>query len=116
MHTDKFTGIVVFNVRGGCLFVEDGELAQAESRMFGEGPVATLNTLELDLPEQKTCTLKKIKIKLARAKEIGGEKGIVFKFVQTPEEYIDLLNVLVDRLPHVDSDTEVIPSQLKKSA
>lgn len=115
VHTDKFTGVVVFNVRGGCLFVDNAELSQARSRIFREGPVAALATLDLTTPDEHTCSLQKIKIKLSREKDLDGHPGIVFKFLQSSEQHIDLLNLLTERLPHVDSDIEALIPPLKKA-
>ena len=116
VHTDKFNGIIIFNVRGGCLFIDDAELAQATSRMFSESDTALINSLDLTMPDGQTCSLRKIKMKLSREKQVQGHPGIVFKFVQCSEQQIDLLNLLTNKLPHVDTDVEVVDSQFKKAS
>lgn len=115
MNTDSFTGTIVFNVRGGCLFFDNSVLSQAASRIFNGKPVALLETLDLQTPEQ-ACSMRKIKIKLSREKELNGQQGIVFKFFQTTEGHMDLLNHLIDLLPHVETDSAVAQPQLKKAS
>lgn len=115
-YADRFNGTLVFNVRGGCLFVDNAELTKAQTRIFSQGPVATLNTLELDVPGEKAAVLNKIKIKLARHKTVEGEQGIVFKFLQSSEKHIELLNELVGKLPPVEQDTDVLTDQKRRSA
>lgn len=107
-YADKFSGTIVFNARGGCMFIDSEGPLKAHARIFSDGPVAILESLELDIPEQKPCVIKKIRIKNARQKTIGGRNGIVFKFFQTSEVQMDQLNGLVEQLPPVASDTEVV--------
>ena len=114
MNTDSFTGTVVFNVRGGCFFFDNSVLSQAASRIFNGKPVALLDTLDLQTPEH-TCSMRKIKIRMSREKELSGRQGIVFKFFQTTEAHMDLLNHLINLLPHVETDSAVVQPPLKKA-
>ena len=115
MHTAHFTGTIIFNVRGGCLFVDNALLSQAKTNIFNGKPTALLDTFELQTPDQQLCSMKKIKIKLSREKEIDGQPGIVFKFLQTSEAHMELLNHLTDILPNVDNDSDGVHPNLKKA-
>ncbi|MEM7256869.1 MAG: hypothetical protein AAF404_05720 [Pseudomonadota bacterium] len=115
VHKDSFAGIIVFNVRGGCLFIENAELSQAQKRIFSEGPVALLSSLDLETADGQRCSLRKIKIKLSREKDLEDLHGIVFKFVQTSEDQMELLNVLTEKLPHIDSDNEILVPPYRKA-
>lgn len=111
--SDRFSGTIVFNVRGGCLFIDNAGPLKAYTRIFGDGPVATLDLLELKIPNQDPAVIKKVKIKNARQKEVGGQEGIVFRFLQTDEKQLDLLNELVADLPNAESDVDVLQQRKK---
>jgi len=103
---DKFYGTLVVNARGGYLHLTNHNAKQAESRIFADGPVATLSKLEIDVPEEPCCLLKNIKIKVIGTKGTKEQNGIVFKFVQLTDIQLDQLNSLKDKLPPAANDWE----------
>lgn len=104
---NNFSGTLVFNARGGCLFLSDAVLARTLFNLI-ENEATLVESFEFVCSERETHALRNVRIKYLRAKEIAGYHGFVFKFIQSTEETLNLLNDLVDRLEPVENDMEAL--------
>jgi len=99
-----FNGILVFNARGGCFFIEDGYKNYVRQRWFSGGKIANIPVMELTLDGKRVGLFKNLELKLLREKHNGKDCGIVVKFVFVNDSQLDKLNALVGELPVVHRD------------
>ncbi len=105
---ERFSGTIVFNARGGCFFIKNGLKANAKLQIFRKEQNRVLAELKFSEGEKVLCTFKQVEIKLLGEKSKGPDCGLIVKFVNLDEAHLEKLNTLVDKLPKVESDSELL--------
>lgn len=105
--TDKFSGTLVFNSRGGCLFIKNGLNNNAKSRMFRTDDTIHIQGLQLSEDDKTIALLTDFNVTLLGEKSKGSDIGIIVKFTNFSESQIEEINLLLEKLPKVSSDSEL---------
>jgi len=95
-------GNLVFNSRGGCLYVADAVDDAVIEDVFSPKRSTVFKTVTLFPAEASPVVLRGVGARFLRARREMTREGMVFRFVNVPDEAFETLNSLSALLPEFD--------------
>lgn len=109
-YDDTRYGHMMLNIRGGCLYLNEGVTQNTLEKIFPDGKNTVFKEVRLfvDLDEDtdEVMVIKNIKVAFLRVRRGKKRAGIVIRFVDISEEHLDILSDLINRLPLLEGDEE----------
>ena len=111
IHEDTRSGYMVLNIRGGCLYLNDGVNEKVLEKIFPDGKNTVFKEIRLFSDLDEAIVIKNIKATFLRIRRGKKKAGIVFRFMDISEEHLDVLSSLIEHLPLIEGDEEAaLPS------
>jgi len=104
----KYSGMIVFNVRGACFFIKSGSASSVKSKIFPGGDSATIESFKLKDRGNTLCHFKNVRVKLLKEKDHGAACGVAVKFLQLTDAQMEQLNAARTDLPTAGSDSVIL--------
>lgn len=102
-------GNLVFNMRGGCLYVDEAVDDALIETVFTPKRIGTFKTLVLYPEGAPHVTLNDLKVRFLRARREMTREGMVFRFLNFSDENFVKLEGLKEVLPEFDPQMEFAP-------
>jgi hypothetical protein len=99
-------GYLVFNMRGGCLYLGEHIHSKNIQKIFPEDDTVTLKELILSSNHTADIAVQNLTIKFLRLKELDDREGIVFRFVDLTERQVDILYKAQELMPEITGREE----------
>jgi len=111
-HEATRSGHMVLNIRGGCLYLNEGATEKVLEKMFPDSKNTVFKEIRLFSGLNDVIIIKNIKAAFLRIRRGKKRAGIVVRFVDISEEHLDELSSLINRLPLIEGDEEAaLPSE-----
>lgn len=116
-YEDTRSGYIVLNIRGGCLYLNEGVTEKVLEKIFPDGKNTVFKEIRLfaDLLGEDTnevIVIKNIKAAFLRIRRGKKRAGIVVRFVDISGEHLDKLSSVINHLPLIEGDEEAaLPSE-----
>jgi len=101
----KFSGSMVFNARGACLFIPNGFRNNAKEKVFREGPIVNVSDFEVFHNGKRIGRFHNLEMKLLGEKQKKPDCGLLIKFLHVSKGQLEKLNDLLGELPILDDDS-----------
>lgn len=103
---------MVLNIRGGCLYLNEGVSEKVLEKIFPDGKNTVFKEIRLFSGLNDVIIIKNIKAAFLRIRRGKKRAGIVVRFIDISEEHLDELSSLINRLPLIEGDEEAaLPSE-----
>jgi hypothetical protein len=100
------SGLVVLNIRGGCLYLPERYAEQSIERIFPDRKIAMIEKLTLSDNDCPRIIFKNIKISFQRLRKEKNREGIVFRFSDVSDDQLEKLEKLKDNFPAISANEE----------
>ncbi|WP_275096896.1 hypothetical protein [Sedimenticola hydrogenitrophicus] len=104
--SNLMAGYLVFNMRGGCLYLGEHTHSKKFKKIFPEDYTVTLKELILSSNHTADIAVQNLTLKFLRLKGLDDREGIVFRFVDLIERQVDILFKAQERMPAITSREE----------
>ncbi|WP_297186211.1 hypothetical protein [uncultured Porticoccus sp.] len=111
-YEDTRSGYMVLNIRGACLYLNEGVTEKVLEKIFPDGKNTVFKEIRLFSDLDEEMVIKNIKAAFLRIRRGKKRAGIVIRFTDISEEHLDKLSNLINRLPSIEGDEEAaLPSE-----
>jgi hypothetical protein len=112
---DYRKGLMVMNVRGGCLYLADQLTDMNARKVFPPGNTSTIKKFTLYPPNDPEILIGDIKVRYLRLINGASASGLILQFVNSTEIQLGLLNSLLTLCPPVEcaEDSAIPPNKLR---
>ncbi len=90
---------IVFNLRGGCIYIQHYLDTQHLHALFPKNNEGTISQLTLCDTQSTLIELHDIPLRFVRLRTVGDSLGIVFRFVNLSAEHMDFLHKAYSAFP-----------------
>ncbi|PHS75714.1 MAG: hypothetical protein COB19_02485 [Porticoccus sp.] len=111
-HDDTRYGYMMLNIRGGCLYLNEGVTKKVLEKIFPDGKNTVFKEIRLFSDLNEEMVIKNIKAAFLRVRRGKKRAGIVLRFIDISGEHLDELSSLINHLPLIEGDEEAaLPSE-----
>ena len=111
-YEDTRSGYMVLNIRGGCLYLNEGVTEKVLEKIFPDGKNTVFKEIRLFSDLNEVVVIKNIKAAFLRIRRGKKKAGIVLRFIDISGEHLDKLSSVINHLPLIEGDEEAaLPSE-----
>ena len=104
------SGFIVFNMRGGCIYLEEHISEKNLDKIFPRGNTTVISRLALSGKDRPTEILHDLPVKFVRLRNEENRSGIVIRFANIVTDHLHALERALKNYPRIgDSESGSIP-------